>query len=226
MKRALAVFAAISLFAVAVFAGGLSKYKNWDRSPQGDLMTAAERGQWANVKTDDEADQFVKDFLARRSPNFVADVNRAATNADKYFTAGKVQGSATERGRLVIILGPPSGISTADKQIKGDRRYNVDSAMTVGSASPGAGGGGGQGSSVTDMVNAANGAGASSGVIHIHTFTYAADRLPAAYGKSLTVDFEIEPSGTDHLADKKMQPELDRLYEMVAETKLTPPSAK
>ncbi len=214
-----------SLFAVSVFAGGLSKYKNWDKSPQGLLMTAAERGQWSGIRTDDEADKFVQDFLARRGPQFVADVTRAATNADKYFTAGKVQGSTTERGKLVIILGPPSGVALNEKQLKGDRRYNVDSAMTVGGASPG-GGGGGQGASVTDMVNASNSAGGLSATVRVYTFTYSADKLPAAYGKALTVDIELEPSGGDRIADKKTQAELDRLYEMAAEAKLTPPAAK
>jgi GWxTD domain-containing protein len=218
--------AVASLFAVVVFAGGLSKYKNWDKSPEGLLMTSAERGQWSNIKTDDDADKFVKDFLARRGPDFTTNVTRAATNADKYFTVGKVQGSTTERGKLVIILGPPTSVVMNDRQVKGDRRYNVDSAMTVGSASPGSGGGGGQGASVTDMVNAANSAGGLSGTVHVYTFTYSADKLPAAYGKSLTVDIELDPSGTDRFADKKTQAELDRLYEMVAETKLTPPSTK
>src|ERR1700688_2383365 len=51
MKTHLIAVAAAGLLAFAAFAGGLSKYKGWDRSPQGDLMTADERGQWANVKT-------------------------------------------------------------------------------------------------------------------------------------------------------------------------------
>ena len=216
MKKAhLVAIAAVSLFAASLFASGLSKYKGWDKSPQGYLMTAAERGQWSNIRTDDDADKFVKDFVARRSPDFVTQNTQAAGAADKYFTAGKVQGSATERGKLVIILGPPSGISMSDKKVKGDMRLNVDSAMTVGASG---------GASVTDMVQAANGAGSNSAVTHTYTFTYAADKLPAAYGKSLTVNIELDPNGADHIADRKTQAELDRLYEMVAETKLTPPA--
>src|SRR5260221_13891031 len=37
MKRIAAVTAVCSLFAVALLAGGLSKYKGWDKSPQGYL---------------------------------------------------------------------------------------------------------------------------------------------------------------------------------------------
>ncbi len=218
MKRPhFVAIAAVSLFATSLFAGGLSKYKSWEKSPQGYLMTAAERGQWSNIRTDDDADKFVKDFLARRSPDFVTQNTQAAAAADKYFTAGQIRGSATERGKLVIILGPPSGISLSDKKVGGDMRLNVDSAMTVGAS--------GGGASVTDMVQAANGAGSSSGVIHTYTVTYAADKLPAAYGKSLTVNIELHPNGEDHIADRKTQAELDRLYEMVAETKLTPPTS-
>ena len=208
----------MTLFSLSLFAGGLSKYKGWDKSPQGDLMTAAERAQWASVRTDDDADKFVKDFLAKRGPSFVTDVNTAAANADKYFSAGRVQGSMTARGKLVIILGPPSSISVSEKTTKGDARLNVDSAMTVGAS--------GGGASVTDMVNAANGAGSYGGTVHVYAFTYPADKLPAAYGKSLVVEVEVAEGGGDRIADRKTQAELDRLYEMVAETKLAPPAAK
>jgi GWxTD domain-containing protein len=230
-KTQFAAVVVASLFALTLFAGGLSKFKGWDKSPQGDLMTSAERAEWANVRTDDDADKFVKDFLARRSPEFVTEVTHATAAADKYFTAGKLQGSRTERGKLVIVLGPPGGLTTSEKQVKGDSRTNVDSAMTVGGSGGGGGlsggahPGGGGGASVSDMMGAANGAGTGSGVVHVITFTYAASQLPAAYGKALTVNIELDGSGVDHIADKKTQAELDRLYEMVAETKLTPPAA-
>lgn len=224
-KRITAV-AAFGLLAVSVFAGGLSKYKSWDKSPQGVLMTSAERAEWANVKTDDEADTFVKDFLAKRKPEFVSETARAATAADKYFTTGKTPGSATERGRLVIVLGPPGGLSMSERQAHGDVRGSTDSAMTVSGASAGrgsgGGGGGGQGASVTDMMGATNAPGNISDVIHIFTFTYSADKLPAAYGKSLTVSIELDASGKDYVADKKVQAELERVYEMAAEARVAP----
>jgi GWxTD domain-containing protein len=212
----LAAIAVASLLTVTAFAGGLSKYRNWDKSPQGYLMTAAERTEWASVKNDDDADKFVKDFLAKRKPEFVTQVGTAAANADKYFTVGKVKGSTTERGRLVIILGPPGTISLVEKAVKGDMRLNVDSAMTIGS--------GGTGASVTDMANAANGASSSSGVLHIYTITYPADKLPAAYGKAITVEIEVDGGGGDRIADRKTQAELDRLYEMAAGAKLAAPA--
>jgi hypothetical protein len=85
MKRITAVTAVCSLFAVALLAGGLSKYKGWDKSPQGYLMTAAERAQWtSSVKSDADAEKFVQDFLAKRGPNFPKEVEQAAAAADKY----------------------------------------------------------------------------------------------------------------------------------------------
>ena len=213
-KPHLSAIAALSLFATSLFGGGLSKYKGWDKSPQGDLMTSAERAQWASVKTDDDADTFVKDFLAKRSPKILAEADRAAANADKYFSVGNLKGSATERGKLVIILGPPTSMSMSQKEVKGDVRMTPDSSMHIGT------GNGGQGASVSDMLDAANGMGGSSAVVHIVTFTYTADKLPAAYGKALTVDFEVDPSGNDRVADRSSKAELDRLYELATEAKI------
>ena len=226
MKKHLTAVAAASLFALTLFAGGLSKYKGWDKSPQGDLMTASERAQWANVKTDDDADKFVKDFLAKRSPQVLAEVDKAAANADRYLSVGKVKGSMTERGKVVILLGPPSSLQLSERPVKGDTRLNVDSAMSVSGASPGAGGGGGQGASVSDMMGAVTGPGsAGGGVIRFYTFTYTADKLPAGYGKSLTVSFDLDSMGGDHVSDRSSQAELDRLYEMSAQAKLAASAA-
>jgi hypothetical protein len=50
-----------------LFAAALSqKYKDWAASPQAYFMTMAEHEQWAAIKTDEEAEQFVNRFLASR----------------------------------------------------------------------------------------------------------------------------------------------------------------
>ena len=52
-----------------LFAAALSqKYKDWAASPQAYFMTKAEHEQWAAIKTDEEAEQFVNRFLASRGP--------------------------------------------------------------------------------------------------------------------------------------------------------------
>jgi len=219
MKRIAAVTAVCSLFAVALLAGGLSKYKGWDKSPQGYLMTADERAQWASsVKSDADAEKFVQDFLAKRGPNFPKEVDQAAAAADKYFTVGSIKGSSTERGKLVIVLGPPGGISLSSKDVKADYRNSPDSAMSMGSE--GQRGGGGTGASVADMAGAQRGPGAGGGTIREYTITYPPQKLPASYGKELVVRIEVNGDGSDSIGDRKTKAELDRLYEMAAQAKL------
>jgi GWxTD domain-containing protein len=223
MKNRLVGVAVICFLTVAAFAGGLSKYKGWDKTPQGYLMTADERAQWANVKTDDEADKFVKDFLARRSPDFPDQVNRATAAADKYFTSGKTPGSLTERGRLVIILGPPSAMSVVNTPVRGAMRSPSGGALTnanEGGGAPNSGGG-----STEDYMGAANNAHAGDSVIHTYSFTYDANKLPPKFGNSLTVAIGVDPSGSERI-DRTTKAELDRVYEMAARSKLAQPATR
>jgi GWxTD domain-containing protein len=215
--------AVICFLTVAAFAGGLAKYKGWDKTPQGYLMTAAERAQWASVKTDDEADKFVKDFLARRSPDFPDQVNRATAAADKYFTTGKTPGSLTERGRMVIILGPPSAMSVTDTPVRGAMRSPSGGALT--NANEGGGGDRSGGGSTEDYMGAANSAHAGDSMIHTYSFTYDAKRLPSKFDGALTVAIGVDPSGRE-LIDRGMKAQLDRVYEMAAQSKLAQPAAK
>jgi GWxTD domain-containing protein len=215
--------AVICFVTVAAFAGGLSKYKGWDKTPQGYLMTADERAQWASVKTDDEADKFVKEFLARRSADFPDQVNRATAAADKYFTTGKTPGSLTERGRMVIILGPPSAMSVTDTPVRGAMRSPSGGALT--NANEGGGGDRSGGGSTEDYMGAANNAHAGDSVIHTYSFTYDAKRLPSKFNGALTVAIGVDPSGKE-LIDRGMKAQLDRVYEMAAQSRLAQPAAK
>jgi GWxTD domain-containing protein len=186
-------------------------------------MTADERAQWASsVKSDADAEKFVQDFLAKRGPNFPKEVDQAAAAADKYFTAGSIKGSSTERGKLVIVLGPPGGISLATKDVKGDTRATPDGAMNA------LGDSGGNGASVADMMSAQRSPGAGGGTIREYTITYPPQKLPSAYGKELVVKIQVNGDGSDTVGDRRTKAELDRLYEMAAQTKLagnTPPPA-
>ena len=222
MKRVrLVVFAAVAFSAVAAFAGGLTKYKGWDNTPEAYFMTADDRSDWRKVRTDDDAEKFVTAFEARRGEQFRTDVAQATAAADKYFTVARTKGSVTERGKLIIILGPPGGVTLAKKKVAGDSRANPN--MQIGSASPG-GGGGGQGASVADMMGAVTAPGSGSGTVNEYTITYPAASLPASYGKDLVAKIEVNNDGTDFVADRKTQGELDRLYEMVAQAKATAPA--
>ena len=222
MKRThLTTLAAAGLYAAAVFAGDLSKYKGWERSPLGDLMTARERRQWADVKSDAAAEEFVKDFLAKRGPEFVVEVKQAAAAADRYFTVGNIPGSLTARGRLVIILGPPGSVSATERRVRTEMRglsqgpsSPVGGLILRGTPSDGAG------DEAADLSSLQVHLGNNLDAMSVFTFTYPADRLPSGYGKPLTVKIQVDPSGADRIADKKTQAELERLYEMVAEARL------
>jgi GWxTD domain-containing protein len=210
--------AVLCVTSAVAFAGGLSRHKGWDKTPQGYLMTTAERTEWANVKTDEDADKFIKDFLARRGPDFVDQVNLAASKADKYFSTDKTPGSLTERGRLVIMLGPPSAISVVDTPIRGAMRTPSGGALT--NAHEGGGGELSAGGSTEDYMSAANNAHSGDTMLHTYSFTYDANRLPSKFGTTLTVSIGLEPSGKERI-DHRTQVELDKVYELAAQSKLT-----
>jgi hypothetical protein len=210
MKHISAVFM-LAFCASVVFAGGLSRrYKDWPQTPQAYFMTSAERAQWSGIRTDAEAEQFVNDFVARRGgAAFVADVTQNAAQADKYLTVAETHGSMTVRGKMMILLGPSVPTAVVKKKKSGTPRL-----------APGASMGGFGGPTMEDMATAVNDPGNSTIVILEYTYTYAANVLPAGYGKALTVKFEVDPSGQDRLATYGAEKELEKLYEMVAQARL------
>lgn len=225
MGARLRLFVAVAAFvAPALFAGGLDKYRDWPNSPQGYFMTAAERAAWkATVKNDAQAEDFVKKFLARRDPGFADDVVRRAEVADKRLTVSGRKGSLTTRGKLVILLGPPSSFAIADRLVKGHISASADMYASAAGGGPGTQGGG-PGVSVGDMAMAANNRGMSENLLKDYTFIYTADKLPGKATKDLSVVVEVKPSdGTDRIVDRKKIAELDEIFEQVAQSRLAPP---
>jgi GWxTD domain-containing protein len=136
-RHSLLAAAGILLFSASLFADGLVKFKGWDNSPQGYFMTKAERQQWAAIKTDDEAQAFVDHFLASRGPGFAANVAAKAEQADKHFTIGKLAGSKTLRGKLVIVFGVPTGFDASQLADQGSVHHDnpaMGAALSGGSA--------------------------------------------------------------------------------------------
>jgi GWxTD domain-containing protein len=211
---------ALMLAASALFAGSLDKYKDWPNSPQGYFMTAAERADWkANVKSDADAEEFVKKFLAKRDAGFAADVAQRADAADKHLTVSGRKGSTTLRGKLIILLGPPTSFSVADREVKGNISGTADMYSNIGS------GGGGRSSALSpnvgDMAMAANSRGMSGDAFKDYTFTYAADRLPVKQAKDFTVVVEVRAGdGTDRVIDHKAAAQLDALFEQAAAARI------
>jgi GWxTD domain-containing protein len=217
-SRLLLSIAVAALLAPALFAGSMEKYKNWPNSPQGYFMTASERAEWkATVKTDADAEQFVKKFLAARPAGFAEDVNQRAAMADKHLTVSGRAGSLTTRGKIVILLGPPSNFSVARREVKGNASMSADSYANIDPTA---------GPSVGDMAQAANSRGMSGDLFNDYTFTYAADRLPVKQSKDFVVVVEVRAGdGTDRLVDRKAAAQLDELFEAAAQKSLASAAA-
>jgi GWxTD domain-containing protein len=189
-------------------------------------MTSAERAEWkATVKTDAEADEFIKKFLAKRDPGFAADIASRAAMADKHLTVSGRAGSLTTRGKIIILLGPPSSFSVAQREVKGTASGLPDMYSNVGGGGGRQGGGNvGSGPSVGDMAMAANARGMSSDMIKDYTFTYAADKLPVKQSKDFSVVVEVRTGdGNDRVVDRKAAAQLDEIFEAAAQKSLTAP---
>lgn len=91
------------------------KYKEWREGPVQWIMTSEEMRAWKNVKTDEEAIEFIDLFWARRDPTpgtaineYHIDFDVYVNSADQQFAEKGRRGSMTDRGRVVIVLGRPT----------------------------------------------------------------------------------------------------------------------
>jgi GWxTD domain-containing protein len=117
-----AVFAI--LFAGSVFAALSPKYADWAKGPEQWLMTRDDWKAWRNVKTDEEAQQFIDLFWVRRDPTvgtyrneFKEEFEGRVAYADANYKSehGK-RGSLTEPGRVFILLGAPHSAGGGARQ--------------------------------------------------------------------------------------------------------------
>ena len=178
-------------------AGGPKKQKEWEKSPQAYFLTKAERAAWAAIQTDEEAKKFIAAYLAQRGEKFRADLDQRITMADKYLSFGKRKGSETLRGKVVILLGPPSRIDRKDKTELG-RPEAPEVGDTYSNVGPGGG---------STRVRIAP---------TIFTFTYEVAQLPKIPNpKRLALQIEQDPSsGKEKFSDEKEA----RLFEEMNET--------
>lgn len=210
MRRTYTLVVAVMLLAVPLLAADLGKYTGWNESPQGYFMTSAERTQWAALHSEGDAEKFVAEFLARRAPGFAAEVASRAEKADKYLTVGKTPGSKSLRGKVVILLGPPSSMGVAEKKRRaGGRTGSMDVASSAGSERTGVG--------LADVaeVEQRDGMSGSTGLKN-YTLTYGAEQLPTNKGMSIVIEVNAA-SGKDKLAEKRAAAEVENLLEAVAQ---------
>jgi GWxTD domain-containing protein len=89
------------------------------------LMTKAESDAWQRIGSSQERAEFITKFWLRRDPNpqtpeneFRQEIERRVQFADSRFAQEEKKGSATDRGLVFVLLGPPSYI--AQKPFKPD----------------------------------------------------------------------------------------------------------
>lgn len=93
-------------------------YKKWLNEDVVYIITDQEREAFLQLKTDEERDQFIEAFWARRNPDpdspynsFKEEHYRRIAYANAHFAAG-VPGWRTDRGRTYITFGKPDEIDT------------------------------------------------------------------------------------------------------------------
>ncbi len=121
MKRSIPALIVLALLVSAAFPvfAALDKYKDWDKSPEFVYLTTdAEKKDWKKVASDAEAEKFVALFWARRDPDIKTPQNEFKDRfealvkaADERFALGRKRGSLTERGKALILIGPPMEIA-------------------------------------------------------------------------------------------------------------------
>ncbi|HEX8169500.1 MAG TPA: GWxTD domain-containing protein [Thermoanaerobaculia bacterium] len=221
MKRAVIAAFLLTLCA-AVASADLSKYKDWDQSPQGYFMTKAERSQWSAITNDADAERFVNDFIARRGgESFKTEVAKRADAADKYLTVGPLKGSKTLRGKLVILFGPPAGMSVQEwskKKSGGGSNGLGSEAYTTGATSGGGGSRGGEG----DVTATGRSGGTSTAwMMKDYTFQFSGKSVPALGRPDYRVIVEVDAStGKDKVKDVKTEKELSDIFESVAQASI------
>jgi GWxTD domain-containing protein len=202
--RPIPAVALITLFlAVSAFAGVSEAYKNWPNTPEGYFLTKAERAEWDAIQDDEAAKQFVEAFQAKRGgAKFVAEVKKRTEMADKYLSIGKVKGSTTTRGKIVILFGAPANIDIKDRP--GRTNYvsgpssEMSSDLGVGASATGADG------SSTRIGTAEAGR-----IMKDYTFTFSSKSVPAIGDKDYSIVVEVDAgTGKDRIKDKKKQAEL------------------
>ena len=111
MKRIL--FALAGLAVAAVSLAQLTKYKDWDKSPEAYFLTSTERADWKKVATDQDAEQFIALYWAKRGgETFKQEIARRIAAADQQFKLARYhRGADSVRGRILVVMGPPSRVS-------------------------------------------------------------------------------------------------------------------
>ncbi len=97
---------------MAVAAMGADDILKWNKTPEAYFMTTAEKAEWKKIASPADAQKFVDDYRRKRGEQFLKDVRTRIDIADKQFKLDKTAGSLTQKGRVFMLLGPPSAART------------------------------------------------------------------------------------------------------------------
>jgi GWxTD domain-containing protein len=88
-------------------------YKKWLTEDVAYIITEPERQAFLHLQTNEEREQFIEQFWARRNPDptspentYKEEIYRRIAYANEHFASG-VPGWKTDRGRIYIMWGPP-----------------------------------------------------------------------------------------------------------------------
>ena len=198
MKKLLFALAGLAIAASAL--AQLAKNKDWDKSPEAYFLTAAERAEWKNVSTDEEADKFIALYYARRGGDaFKQEISRRIAAADQQFKMQRYKrGADSVRGHLLIVLGAPSRVSQSRAQDAASNDGDITRIETK---------------SLGESQAAIN-----------YTWTYLADKFPPAFGLGeIKADITVDPAkGKDEL---KNSGAIEKDMATVAEKSIVNPNA-
>jgi GWxTD domain-containing protein len=144
MRKTL-IAVAIATVAVSAFAQLSPQFSDWGKGPVQFLMTPEEQTRWKSIRNDAEASAFVDLFWARRDPTpgtprneYKENFDTAVKYADERFTAGRTKGSLSDRGKVLILFGPPKAIqrsSTGPTSGNDDRGFSSGDSVSASTSS-------------------------------------------------------------------------------------------
>ena len=82
----------------------------WGEGPAQWIMTADEKKEWRKVTTEADATKFIDAFWARRGNAYKYEFDSRVKFADERFSEKRKRGALTDRGRVYIVLGPPTNM--------------------------------------------------------------------------------------------------------------------
>ncbi|MFI5197298.1 MAG: GWxTD domain-containing protein [Thermoanaerobaculia bacterium] len=122
MKRT--ILSAVSLLLLSAVSAlptlaALVTHKDWEKSPESVyLATDGEKKEWKKIDSDEGAEKFIALFWAKRDPDLKTPQNEFRERfdalvkiADEKFAVGRKRGALTERGKALILIGPPKSVS-------------------------------------------------------------------------------------------------------------------